>query len=91
MSADFSTFLLEFGITHASRTKWSPWTNGKVEIQNKHLRRHFGCYLSESRKNWAKLASQIAFAHNSSVNPSTGTTRCEIVFGFELQVTISLS
>ena len=41
MSTDFSTFLLEFGITHAPRTKWSPWTNGKVEIQNKHLSRYF--------------------------------------------------
>ena len=41
MSTDFSTFLLEFGITHAPRTKWSPWTNGKVEIQKKHLSRYF--------------------------------------------------
>ena len=43
MSADFSTFLLEFGITNAPRTKWSPWTIGKVEIQNKHLSRYFHC------------------------------------------------
>ena len=35
MSTDFSTFCLEFGISHALRTKWSAWTNGKVEIQNK--------------------------------------------------------
>ena len=39
VSTDFSTFVLEFGITHAPRTKRSPWTNGKVEIQNKHLSR----------------------------------------------------
>ena len=72
MSTDFSTFLLEFGITHAPRTKWSPWTNGKVEIQNKHLSRYFRCYLSEAGNNWAKLACQLAFAHNISVNSSIG-------------------
>ena len=53
VSTDFSTFLLEFGITHAPRTKWSPWTNGKNEIQNKHLSRYFRCYLSEAGNNWA--------------------------------------
>ena len=56
MSTDFSTFLLEFGITHAPRTKWSPWTNGKVETKNKHLSRYFRCYLSEAGNNWAELA-----------------------------------
>ena len=74
MSLDFSTFLLEFGITHAPRTKWSPWTNGKVEIQNKHLSRKFRCYLFEAGNNWAEQASQIAFAHNTSVISSTGLT-----------------
>ena len=90
MSRDFSTFLLEFGITHAPRTKWSPWTNGKVEIQNKHLSRYFRCYLSEAGNNWAKLACQFALAHNSSVNSGTGTTPYEVVFGFKPQIPVSL-
>ena len=90
MSTDFSTFLLEFGITHAPRTKWSPWTNGKVEIQNKHFSRFFRCFLSEAGNNWAKVACQFAFALNTSGNSSTGTTPYEIVFGFKPQLTISL-
>ena len=90
MSTDFSTFLLDLGITHAPRTKWSPWTNGKVEIQNKHLSRYFRCYLSEAGNNWAKLAPQFAFAHNTSVNASTGATPYEVVFGFKPQIPISL-
>ena len=73
-STNFSSFLLEIGITHARRTKWSPRTNGKVEIQKKHLSSYFRCYLSEAGNNWAKLASQFAFAHKTSVNSSTGTT-----------------
>ena len=89
-STDFSNFVLELGITHAPRTKWSPWTNGKVEIQNKHLSRYFRCYLSETGNNWVKLACQLAFAHNTSVNCSTGKTHYEIVFGFKPQITISL-
>ena len=90
MSTDFSTFFLEFGITHAHRTKWSSWTNGKVEIQNKHLSRYFRCYLSEAGNYWDKLACQFAFAHNTSVNSSTGTTPYEIVFGLKLQIPFSL-
>ena len=90
MSTDFSTFFLEFGITHAPRTKWSPWTDGKVEIQNKHLSRYFRCYLFEAGNNWAKLVCQFAFAHNTSVNSSTETTPYEIVFGFRPEIPISL-
>ena len=90
MSADFSSFFLKLGITHASRTKQSPWTNGTVEIQNKHLSRCFRCYLSKAGNNWAKLACRFAFAHNSSVNSRTGTTPYEIVFGFKSQAPISL-
>ena len=90
MVKDFSTFFLEFGITHAPRTKWAPWTNVKVEIQNKRLSRHFRCYLSEAGNNWAKLARQFAFAHNTAVNSSTGTTPYEIVFGFKPQIPIFL-
>ena len=85
MSTDFATFLLEIGITHAPRTKWSSWTNGKVKTQNKHLIRYLRCYLSEAGNNWAKLACQFAFAHKTSVNSSTGTTPYQIVFGFKPQ------
>ena len=89
MSTDFSIFLLELGITYAPRTIWSPWTNGNVEIQNKHLNRYFRCYLSEAGNNWAKLACQLAFAHNISVNSSTVTTPYEVVSGFKAQIPIS--
>ena len=83
MNTDFSTFLVELGITYAPRTKWSPWTNGKVEIKNKILSRFFLCCLSEAGNNWAKLAGKFAHAHNTSVNSSPGTTPYEIVFGFK--------
>ena len=73
-----------------SRLKWSPWTNGKVEIQNKHhFSWYFRCYLSEAGKNWAKLACQFAFAHNTSLNSNTGTTPYEIDFGFKPQIPVS--
>ena len=90
MNTDFSTFFLEFRVTHAPRPKWPPWTNGKVEIQNKHLSRNFHCYLSEAGNNWAKLACQFAFAHNTSLNSSTGTTPYKVVFGSKHQIPISL-
>ena len=91
MITDFSTFLLQFGFTHAPRTKWSPWTKGEVEKQNKYLSRYFRFYLFGTEKIWAKLAFQFVFAHNTSVNTSTGTTSCEIVFGFKPQIPINFS
>ena len=91
MITDFSTFLLQFGLTHAPRTKWSPWTNGEVEIQSKYLSRYLRFYLFETGKIWAKLACQFVLAHITSVNTSTGTTSCEIVFGFKPQIPIIFS
>ena len=90
MSFDFIIFLLQFGITQASRTKRSAWSNGKVEIQIKHLSRYFCCYLSEAGNNRAKLVCQFAFAHKTSSNSCTGTTPYEIVFGFKPQQPFSL-
>ena len=81
--------LLEFGITHAPRLIWSPWTNGKVEIQNKHLSRFFRCYLSEAGNNRAKLVCQFGFALNTSVNSSTAATPYEIVFAFKPEIPFS--
>ena len=90
MSTDFSTFLLELGITLAPRTKWSPWTNGKVGTQNKPLSRYFRRCLSETGHNRAKLACHFDFAHITSVNSSTGTTTYKTVFGLKPQITIFL-
>ena len=35
LSNDFVHWTNEFGITLKPRTSYSPWTNGKVEVQNK--------------------------------------------------------
>ena len=90
MGTDFSTFLLDLGITQAPRTKWSPWTIGIVEIQSKHLSRSLRCNLSIARNNWAKLACQFAFAHHTSVKSSTRTTSYEFVCRFKPQIPICL-
>ena len=89
MIADFSMFLREFSRTHAPRTKWSRWTKGKVQKQNKQLSRFFPCSLSEAGNNWAKLACQFAFAHNTLVISSTGTTPYEVVFVFKPRIPFS--
>ena len=53
MSTDVSAFLRDLDMTYAPRTKWSPWTNGKVEIRNNQLNRYFCCYLFEADNTWA--------------------------------------
>ena len=86
----FLCFLSGNSHISCSQNKWSPWTNGKVEIHNKHLSSYFRCYLSEAGTIWAKLSCQFAFAQYISVNSGTGTTSFEIVFGFNPQITNSL-
>ena len=41
--------------------------------------------MKDAGTNWARLAPKIAFAHNTSVNYTTGKTPYEIVFGAKLQ------
>ena len=90
MNADFTNWAKELGITMAPRTAYSPWTNGKVETQNRHLARYFRNFLNENANNWAKLAHQFAFAHNTTTSYTTGTSPYEIVFGTKPQIPLSL-
>ncbi len=90
INSEFTNWAKELGITLAPRTAYSPWTNGKVEIQNKHLGRYLRSFIRNNGTNWAKLAPQFAFAHNTSVNYSTGLTPYEIVFGSKPQIPLSL-
>ena len=84
--SDFINWTKEFGITLAPRTTYSPWTNGKVEVQNQHLARYWQNLVNQSGNNWLKLTSKFAFAHNTSVNYTIGQTPYEIVFGTKPQV-----
>ena len=90
MNEEFTSWTHELGITHAPRTAYSPWTNGKVEIQNKHLGTHFRIFFEQANRNWSDLAPKFAFAHNTTANTSTGLTPYEIVFGQKPQIPLSL-
>ena len=80
----------ELGITLRPRTPYSPWTNGKIETQNQHIARYWRNFLNGAGNNWSSLAPKFAFAHNSSVNYTTGKTPYEFVFGTKPQLPMSL-
>ena len=90
MNQDFTSYIHELGITPAPRTAYSPWANGKVEIQNKHLGAHFRIFLEQAQGKWDKLAPDFAFSHNTVPNASTGISPYEIVFGQKPQIPLSL-
>ena len=46
--------------------------------------------MNDAGNNWSSLAPKFAFAHNTSVNYTTGKTPYEIVFGTKLQIPMSL-
>ena len=70
----------EMGIT-LHRTAYSPWTNGKVEVQNKHLSNYPRHFNSRSGSNWPESTSKFAFSLNTAENYSTGYTPCKIILG----------
>ena len=90
MNQDFTSYIHELGITPAPWTAYSPWTNGKVEIQNKHLGAHFPIFLEQARGQWNYLAPKFAFSHNTVPNGSAGISPYEIVFGQKPQIPLSL-
>ena len=90
INAEFINWTKELGITLRPRTAHSPWTNGKIETQNQHIDRYWRNFLNDAGNNWSSLAPKFAFAHNTSVNYTTGKTPYEIVFGTKPQIHITL-
>ena len=90
IKTEFINWTKELGITLGPRTAHSPWTNGKIETQNQHIARYWRNFLNDAGNNWSSLARKFAFAHNTSVNYTTGKTPYEIVFGTKPQIPMSL-
>ena len=59
MNQDFTSWIHELGVTPAPRTAFSPWTNGKIEIQNKHLGAHFRMFLEQAGENGMNLPRNL--------------------------------
>ena len=90
INTEFINWTKELGITLRHRTAYSPWTNGKIETQNQHIARHWRNFLNDTGNNWSSLAPKFAFAHNTSVNYTSGKTTYETVFGTKAQIPMSL-
>ena len=86
LNTDFVNWTNVLGVTLRSRTAHSRWTNGKVETQKPHIARYWRTFLNDAGTNWASLAPNLAFVHNTSVNNTTGKTPYEIVFGAKPQI-----
>ena len=76
-------------ITLRPWTAHSTLTNGKIATQNEHIARYWRNFLNDAGNNWSSLAPKFAFAHNTSVNYTTGKTPYEIVFGMKAQISMS--
>ena len=90
INTEFINWTKELGINLRPRTDFSPWTDGKIETQNQNFARYWRNFINDAGNNWPSLAPKIAFAHNTSVNYTTGKTPYEIVFGTKPQSPMSL-
>ena len=55
-----------FKINHSSRTPYSFWTNGLVEVQNRNLGSHLRFNLPIPPTNWSFQTQMYAYAHNTT-------------------------
>ena len=90
INTEFINWTKELGITLRPRTAHSPWTNIKIETQYQHIARYWRYFLNDAGNNWSSLAPKFAFAHNTSVNYTTGRAPYENVFGTKPQIPMSL-
>ena len=86
INTEFIIWTKELGIFLRPRTAHSPWPNGNIETENQHIARYWRNFLNDAGNNWSSLAPKFAFAHNTSVNFTTGKTPYEIVFGTKPQI-----
>ena len=90
IKTEFINWTKELGITLRPCTAYSPWRKGKIETQNQQIARYWRNFLIDAGNNWSSLAPKFAFAHNTSVNYTTGKTRYENVFGTKPKIPVSL-
>ena len=86
IKTDFINWTKELGNNLRPRTAHSRWTNGKIETQNERIARYWWKFLNNAGNNWSSLAPKVAFAHNTSVNYTTGKTPYEREFGTKPQI-----
>ena len=90
INTEFISWTKELGITLGPRTAHSHRKNGEIESQNQHIARLWRNSPFDAGNNWSLLAPKFAFAHNTSVNYTTGKTPYENVFGTKPQIPMLL-
>ena len=58
INSDFINWTKEFGKPLAPLTTYSPWTNGKVEVENQHLTKNWWNFTNESVNNGVKTSTE---------------------------------
>ena len=68
------------GIRRSTRTAYTPWINGLVEVQNRNLGTHLRIFLHDIPRDWAFQVHMYAYAHNSQPLSVLNVSPHEIVF-----------
>ena len=68
------------GIRHSSRTAYSPWTNGLVEVQNRKFGTNLRMFLHNNPQDWAFQVHKYAYAHYSLPLSELNVSPYEIFF-----------
>ena len=80
-SAFWSEICYYLKIKRKLSTAFHPQTDGATERQNQVLEQYLRCYCDMEQSNWAALLPMAEYAHNNSIQKSTGTSPFQIVYG----------
>jgi transposase InsO family protein len=82
MSDIFAEICAFLGVQHAPTTAYRPQGNAQNERSHQELHSYLALYLNEATaENWDMLLAQAAWAHNSSIHESLGTSPFEVITG----------
>lgn len=77
-------------IKHIKTTPYHPQSNGGIERYHRTLGQYIRAYTQKNPMTWHKYLPYFTFSYNSSVHSTTGFAPHTLVFGFDLEIPISV-
>ena len=77
----WKSFTTMLGTKLSMSTAFHPATDGASERANRTVQQMLRCFVDARQSNWAKLLPVVEYAHNDSVNTTTGLTPFFLLYG----------
>lgn len=77
-------------IKHVKTCPYHPQSNGSIERYHRTLGQYIRAYTQKNPQSWHKFLPYFCFSYNTSVHTTTGFAPHTLIFGFDLEIPISV-